>query len=166
MPTTYAKASPEVIDLIATVIEDYHPDLNNHGVKVDALWAFGDGNKPALKHDGYPALAIIKLNDVKARLRGLADATILLDKDAWDRTQEPRRIARIDHELSHLEVRLDDEGRPRLDDANRPKLSTKPHDLALGIFDSILSRHGSESDDAQSLKEASERTVQSKMPWG
>lgn len=166
MPTIYSKPDPDTVAFVASVMEDYHDRLSNHGVRVDVLWAESSDDTPALKHNGYPAVAMIKVNDVKGRLRGLADATILLDKSTWDATPEPRRVARIDHELTHLEIQFEDQGRPKLDDAGRPKLKLKPHDFQIGVFDQVLARHGADSDDAHHLNAAAERMVQAKMPWG
>lgn len=167
MSTIYSKPGPDLVVFVANVMEDYHDLLFNHGVRVDVLWAeSSDDDAPSLKHNGYPVHAVTKINDVKARLRGLADATIVIDKDAWDVTPEPRRVARIDHELTHVDVQLDEAGRPKLDDAGRPKLKLRPHDFQVGVFDAVIGRHGADSDDAHNLNAASERMVQAKLPWG
>lgn len=158
MPS-YMKTDEHLPALIADTAEQYRGDLVNAGVHVDALWAYG-----GLKHHGYPAAAVVKINGVKERLRGIADATIIFCVEHWQKISQAERIALVDHELTHLVLVVDEDGRPIADDAGRPRLKMRPHDFELGVFDVIVQRHGAAAGDTKALIAAAERKTQAALP--
>lgn len=153
--TTYDTAPQEVLDLIQNIMEQYHEELNEAGVTVDAMFAYNEKGDHAVKHGGYPALAYIKITSLKNRIKGMMDAEITIDGEAYKAMTEPQRIALIDHELHHLMVARDKEENIKLDDANRPKLKIRKHDYQMGWFRDIAIRH----------KENSPEVYQARLLW-
>ncbi len=86
MPTTYTVCEDTVTDLLASAVKSTHPHLKEAGVTFACLFAHADpeSGSAALKHHGYPAAALIKLNPLKQRVEGLSDCTIYLDAAAWE----------------------------------------------------------------------------------
>jgi hypothetical protein len=163
----YGRTTPDLDKFIAEVMAQYHDELADAGVTVGTLWAHASSEaQPALKLHGWPCHAIVKINPVKDRIRGLADATITIDKGSWDAHEEPWRRALIDHELQHLAVARDDEGAVKLEDHGRPKLKMRLHDRQIGTFDVIVQRHGDDSEDARAMKSVAEAVQQMLLPWG
>lgn len=144
MSKKYEQADEDVMDLVAEVLDkDYHKDLRTAGVTVGCLMCWStDG--PAIMHHGAPALAVIKINNLQSRLQGLPDATITIDANIWEDRLDTgsKRLALIDHELTHLLVQWNDEGKPKLDNASRPKLKMRSHDYEFGWFVDVARRHG------------------------
>lgn len=171
MPTIYQLCGEEVTDLAEEITKAYHQDLHQAGVQVRYLYAFKvdkaeQPNGHALKHHGYPALAIIKINSLKDRVAGLADATCLIEGDAWNERGEAQRKAILDHELEHLTLVVDDAGAVEKDDAGRPKLKMRLHDYQLGGFESVLERHRAASAESSLLQDLFARpTVQGMFKW-
>jgi hypothetical protein len=54
---------------------------------------------------------------------------------------DAEKDALIDHELEHIEVKMDGK-RPKLDCRGRPKIGMRKHDYQFGWFRSIAERHG------------------------
>ena len=153
--TTYDTAPQEVLDLIKSTMEQYHDELHNAGVTVDAMFAYDANGEHPVKHGGYPALAYIKITSLKNRIKGMADAEITIDGDAYNAMNELQRIALIDHELHHLIIARDKEDHIKFDDAERPKLKIRKHDYQMGWFRDIALRH----------KENSPEVYQAQMLW-
>jgi hypothetical protein len=74
-----------------------------------------------------------------------ADAEILIDMEQWEKLTDNQRLALLDHEITHLEVQVDDVGLVKTDDQGRPKLKLKLHDWQLGGFRSIAQRYGADA---------------------
>jgi hypothetical protein len=161
---TYRRAD-DLVPLAEKAMRDYHRDLADAGVTVEVLTVHA-GTSPALKHHGYPALAVIKPMSQKDRAAGSADARILIDAEKWDGLDDPRRLALLDHELTHLELVRDEEGAVREDDCGRPKLRTRPHDFELGGFEEVVGRHKASAPESRSFYDAHKVFVQQKFPWG
>lgn len=153
--TTYDTVPQDVLDLINNTIDEYHRELKSAGVTVDAVFAFDDNGEHPVKFGGYPAYAYIKITSLKNRIKGMADAEITIDGDAFKSMNEKQRIALIDHELYHLAVAYDKEGNVKFDDAERPKLKIRKHDYQLGWFREIALRH----------KENSPEVYQARILW-
>lgn len=152
--TVYEKAPHDVENLIDAVMRDYHPELIEAGVTIDSLFAFNDRSEP-IKPGGYPALAVIRINTLKNRVKGMADAEITIDGAIWKNMTEPQRRALLDHELYHLIVKRDKESNIETDDIDRPKLKMRKHDYQMGWFRAIAVRH----------KENSPEVTQAKLLW-
>lgn len=140
MATTYDTAPEDIIALINETITEYHPDLVEADVHVSAILAYNDKTHP-VKAGGYPALACIKNISLKDRIKGMADAEITIDAEAYKAMNELQQKALIDHELYHLEVQRDKDDNIKTDDAERPKLRMKKHDYQFGWFREIALRH-------------------------
>jgi len=156
MPITYEKAKADVQALINQVIADYHEDLKEYEVRVSAVMARNVSDDglvlPAVKLNGYPCAATVRIISYKNRVCGLPDAQITIDEDTWNAAPEETRIALLDHELTHLEVSKDADGCVRTDDAGRPKLTTRLHDHQFGWFGEVAKRHGDASYEVQQAK--------------
>jgi hypothetical protein len=118
---TYSQA-PDAILCIEKIQATHHADLE--GVIVSALFAFDDESSvPVLKHQGYPASAVVRITPLKDRAAGLCDALIVIDRAGWLTLSSRQRDALIDHELTHLTRKVDVESGELLCDVlDRPKL--------------------------------------------
>lgn len=143
MSATYEKTD-SIDDTIADLIETktYHRELHVAGVTVQVLFHFDD--RPLLVR-GWPAHAYVKVTNLKERALDQKDATIVVCKASWDQMDDRKRIALVDHELYHLQVCKDPEGRLKTDDLNRPKLRLRKHDIEVGWFVEIAKEHGPDS---------------------
>lgn len=137
----YDTAPEEVIDLINETIEEFHPELVEAQVTVDAMFAYDEKGGFPVKAGGYPAFATIKITSLKNRVKGMADAEITIDAEAFKGMNKEQQKALIDHELYHLLVVRDKESNIKTDDANRPKLRIRKHDHQMGWFKAIAIRH-------------------------
>lgn len=174
-----AKPGHEVHGLIREIMEEHHPDLVEAGVTVNAVFAYAplrsDGvpKQPSVKLHGYPCEAVVKINSLKARVEGLADATITFDGHLWGGVEtaklEPmaddRRKALIDHELQHLELKTDGDGNNKRDDLNRPELKMRLHDVEVGWFRAIAERHGKAAGECRQAAMLVDRKGQLLWPW-
>ncbi len=148
----YEKPPVEVQQVCERMMELYHGNLRDAGVTIDFLFAKTDPEKDeavALKLHGYRANAVVKVVPYKLRVQGHADAEIIIDGDEWYTWKDEEKDALIDHELEHLELKLDKEGLVCRDDLDRPKLRLRLHDHEFGWFDSIARRHGASSFEVQ-----------------
>lgn len=122
---TYRKADDDIHQQVRDLIFAKFAKIKDAGVTVDVLLAHAPRNKttdeptgPAINHQGYPACAVIKINSLKHRVQGCADATITLDGDKIDEWS-PRRLESIlVHELTHLELQYDQDGNIKTDSAS------------------------------------------------
>lgn len=147
----YDQPSEQVIALIKSTIKEFHPELDEAQVTVDAIMAYNDKGF-AVKAGGYPALACIKANSLANRIKGLADALITIDGDSYDSMSEAQQRGLIDHELTHLNIKRDKEQNIVTDDAGRPKIKMKKHDYQMGWFREIAIRHGENSPEVYQAK--------------
>lgn len=155
----YERAKKALCDQVQRVMDRHHGRLAELSVPVtvDTLIAYvskdESGNPKsdyAIKVGGVPAYAKIRIVSLKDRVKGHADAELVIDGDrclVWD---TDRMSALIDHELTHLEPQFEaaPEGAAsnlKLDDANRPRLKMRLHDRQFGWFDEVASRHGQHS---------------------
>src|SRR5437879_10098625 len=120
MATGYDKAPQPITALVAQVIHDHHPELEAAKVTIQVLLAHKydkDGEpEPAMKTRGQVVLAKTSITNLQDRTRGIADAKLVIDRTfGWERLAEARRIALIDHELTHLNLSLDHDGLVKLE---------------------------------------------------
>lgn len=126
-------------------------------------------DEPALKCQGAPAIAVVKINSLKDRVEGKADASIFFDGPRVDGMSDSEKKAVFDHELYHLVAKRDKDGMPERDDLNRPKLKMRPHDFQVGWFHAVAERHGQNAAESQQLKalvEGEHKWVQGVFQWG
>lgn len=143
MPKTYDQAPDEVHRRVKALIRRFHPDLEKVGAKIDLLMASTDAEGAhAVTLGGYPCYAVVRTLGPKERAMGRGDAEIVIDRDHYEAMDPEVRDALLDHELYHLEVRLDKNGRYKLDDHTRPMFRLRKHDRQFGWFDEIARRHG------------------------
>ena len=159
----YDKAPQEVHDRCAQLIESYYPDLAKAELTLDILFAVNE-NGDAVSHGGYPALAMVRIVNLKDRVKGLADAEITIDQKAYEDMTDEQKDALLDHELHHLIVLKDDDGFIKTDDVGRPKLKIKKHDYQMGWFREVAVRHGRNSPEVYQARILWERDGQAFFP--
>lgn len=165
MPRTYETVDSDTEFKVASIMEKYHQPIYEAKVELNILFAHGpkdaegETTGPAIAVNGYPALASIKINNLKDRAAGLRDATLLIDGDQWPLTPDPRKLAIIDHELEHLEIKADEDGTIQTDDLGRPKLKIRLHDFHFGGFMSIAERHKDDSVESETVKHVGKMMV-------
>lgn len=159
MPTTYSPAPTDLLSTLTDLRRRYHADLDRAGVTIRVLMAANpDGD--ALRHHGYPALALVKINNLRDRAAGLDDATMLVDAGWWKDASDEEREAVLDHELTRIEVKKDDGGNPVLDDCERPKLGKRPCDFFFSGFTTIAKRYGAASQEHRAAQQVQEHWLQ------
>ncbi len=170
MPTTYTLADDDVLTLVAAAMRRNHPRLHEAKVRVGVLMA-ANPDGPAIKRNGYPVIAQIKIVSLKDRLSKGYDAELLIDQHDWEEFQDEHRQALADHELSHIDTvdlspsqlraaRQEDAKCPtwKLDDLGRPKLRTVPGDWDAGDgFSAVVARHGAYAVEYVNLTRAKSR---------
>lgn len=161
---TYSASSTDLEGHVSRMQSEHHTDLE--GVTVSALFVYDDEKSDSvLKHQGYPAAAVVSITPVKQRALGMADAVILVDRSTWQMMSARQRDALIDHELTHLTrviaAATDEEPEhPKTDSIGRPKLAMRQHDHQLGWFDDIARRHGDASSEVRQAQHLLESTKQ------
>lgn len=149
MAKKYEMCGDGVQDLCRSVMEKYHGDLLGARVDVVCLFASDEDKdgypKPAVKLHGLTCYATCKIVPEINRAAGMADAMILIDKHLWEkRLERKQRKPLLDHELSHLLLKTDDEG-TMVDECGRPKLEMRQHDWDITGFADVMERHGANS---------------------
>lgn len=153
MPTTYTQAGDNIEAQMRRVMAKYHGRLTDVEANVGVLIAFNpDGD--AVKLNGYPCAATVRIVSLKDRAAGMPDAQIVLDQNTWDGLDQAERDALFDHEIEHLQtVPNKKTNQPKRDDLGRPKLRMKKHDAQVGIFKNVIERNGPKALDAQIAKD-------------
>lgn len=156
--TTYTIADDEQHEALREVMEDHHEDLVRAGLTVSLLVAYpecddeGEPKAPALVHQGYPAEMIARVISHRDRARGVEDVSIEIDGEWWAVATESEQFARLDHELTHFELALDESGVVKLDAGGRPKVRLRKHDRQFGWFDEVAERWGQASAEVQQAR--------------
>ena len=151
MPT-FQRAPQDVTELANGILCEFetHRPLLDAKARIDLVFAYpdydskGQATNDALKHHGRKALGVARRLGLKDRAMGRGDAEIVLDAEWWKEASEARRRALLDHELHHLEVRMES-GVVVRDDLSRPKLLLRKHDVDIGWFALMAQRHGDAS---------------------
>ena len=153
-----AKPGDPALARLCEAMEQWHGPLVGAGVTVGITWAANLGDA-AIKLHGYPCLGVIKITPYAQRVKGLEDAIITIDQMAYDDLDDAERIAFLDHELMHLDVKYDKDGNVEIDDCLRPKLGSRLHDRQMGFFDACAERHKGKSQEViQASKFVAEQT--------
>lgn len=158
--STYQKATPEVKEMAEAIMNEHitYKDVLDAKVKIDFLFAYaetsedGESKGHALTKHGIRALGITRKIGIKDRVMGRGDAEVALDGDWWEEATPARRRALLDHELHHIEVKLDEDGVVLRDDLKRPKLKLRKHDVEVGWFAVVAGRNGSASLEIEQAK--------------
>jgi hypothetical protein len=128
-----------------------HQLIERHKVKVDYLFAFADTDEDgqpinnALNKNGIRALGLCRKIGLKDRAKGMGDVEILIDHDHWKTIPEAEQRALLDHEMTHIQVCVNQRDEPKLDAIGRPKIKIRKHDVEVGWFASVAQRHGAAS---------------------
>lgn len=167
MPKIYHECDKGVTDMAAKLIDRHYREFIDAGLTI--CWLFvenPDAIGSALTHGGYPAAATVKANSLKDRVEGKADVTITIDKQWWDGHDELQCTALLDHELFHVMLAHDDDGKVITDDAGRPKTKMKLHDFQIGGFLEIAKRHLLNAEEVAAIQSVQGSFVQMKLDFG
>lgn len=155
MPVTYKPKTDEeygvVREIVEHVLHKHHGEMEDAGVTVQCLLACppvddeGEPTGPALSNHGVKCLAKIRTTKLKERVLGAADLEIEIDFDNWEVESNASRVAIIDHELTHRQLKTDRTGAVRRDDMDRPLFVRREHDMEVGWFHVVAQRHGEDS---------------------
>lgn len=151
--STYEPCPKEVIELANEIMCEFenHKPLLDAKVKIDFVFALsgvnedGEPTGDAIRFHGCKALALARKIGLKDRTMGRGDAEILIDKDYFEDVTLPQKKALLDHEITHLVIRTDEDGAFLYDQLGRPRLSIKPHDYEFGFFKIVAERYGKNS---------------------
>lgn len=171
MPT-FQKAIGELPELAVELLERYdtHHPIRDARVKIDLIWAYGDRDdddnliSDALKKNGIRAYGLAKVLSLKDRVMGRGDCEILIDHDFWETASEETHAALLDHELVHIQLKLDKTGAVIADDIGRPKLKLRKHSYEIGWFSEVAARHGVHSIERQQAKQMMDESGQIYWP--
>lgn len=160
MPTTYERGDREHYEVLQKAMRKYHKRLLDAEVRVQVVVAKahrdadGEPVGPAVKLHGMACLAVVRILSLKDRVLREHDAEITVDGDNWPLWSASRRLAVMDHELTHLELQVHpDSGVVMRDDEDRPKLRMRKHDFQVGWFHEIAERHGKQSVEVEQFNE-------------
>lgn len=155
---SYEQAGSDVHEIVKKLVAKFHPGLAK--VRFDLLFVGTSGEGPALSAHGYPAAACVRILGLRDRVAGRGDAEIQIDQVFFEGIEGERREALLDHELTHLEPKLDKQNKPKVDTLNRPLLKMRKHDHQLGWFDACAKRFGEASMEVCQARDLVERTGQ------
>jgi len=158
MPKRYDKADDDTLTLVREVMEQHHQELVRAGVRVQCLMV-SEADKTglaldvqALTRQGHPVAGQIRRCHARDRRIHEADAILELDDYAWHPLSTEQARALIDHELTHLEVVVDQDGVTAKHPDGRPKLSLRHDDFMLTGFYDVVERHGTAALEYQSVE--------------
>jgi hypothetical protein len=149
----YEKVDARVKELALEVLtkHDTHKPLLEAKLKIGYLFALPgvdeDGNPvgDAIRHHGQKATGLARIINLRDRTAGREDCEVLLDKTAWEDMDEKQKLALLDHELHHFDIRIDNDGAVLRDDLGRPRLRMRQHDVEFGWFKLVAQRNGASS---------------------
>jgi hypothetical protein len=147
-------APDSVQQLVNQVAAQYHAHLGENGVVVKAVFAKkyeDDVLVHGLMHSGHQAAGTIRIISKRQRIHVNHDAELCLDFCFWEEASEQKRIALIDHELNHLVLARDKEGKVKRTDLNHPVLKCIKDDYALTGFFLMAQRHGENAVEYESI---------------
>lgn len=166
MPKVYEECGQDVLDIADELIRRYYQDIQESGLTIRYLFASDHlAIGGCLKKNGYPVPAIVKANSYKQRVEGMTDCTITIDKEWWEQHDRKQCAALIDHELYHILLARDDDGKYETDDCDRPKVTLRKHDVQIGGFRVIADRHKSRSVEFQAVDAAWKAWVQPNLDF-
>jgi hypothetical protein len=157
MANKYTKADNETRAEIDGVIKEHHEELSAIGVEFDVLFGYAPTNDEgeitgsALKVHGYPVNSVSRIVNLRDRVKGNADAEIILDGDAWPKLEPEQKTAVIDRAISQFVIARNIDGEVILDTHGRPKLKLRQADWHIEIYNDIASRHGANSPEITQL---------------
>lgn len=153
MPTVYKRCGVDVENLAGELLHKYedHKPVLEAKVSIDYLFAYNESGRAAIRQNGYPCLGLTRKIGLKDRVKGAADAEIILDGDWWEKANDRERRGLLDHELHHVSPKMKN-GAFDTDDQGRPKIELRKHDWQFGWFGIIAERHGKWSQECVQAK--------------
>lgn len=154
------KARKELQDALKLVLKKHYTDLTKAKVTIDLLEAMPgldekgeEKDKHAIVVGGYPADGCCSVTPYRWRVKGCADVEIQVDRHWWDNHTSKERLALLDHELHHIELKRNKkDDSVRRDDLGRPKIGLRKHDREFGWFDDVAKRNGENSHEVQQAR--------------
>jgi hypothetical protein len=144
VPETDSKGKvTEPYKLLRVLIKEHHDCLTK--AKIALVWR--RGWKPDA--DGNLRMGQAKkASDCQKELRDF-DFVILLNEAAWTEFTADQRLALLDHQLCHCQIRLDKNGESMEDERGRIVYRIRKHDVEE--FSEIVARHGQWTPNMQHL---------------
>jgi hypothetical protein len=135
-------------ELLAEIRAEHHFDTSE--AKIALAWK--KGTKPDV--DGHILLGrCVKASDLQREFVDF-DFVIVLNQEIWEDPEFDRekKLALLDHEMTHVTRVLDVDGEPVVDTKNRPVWRVRKHDIEE--FTAVISRHGCYKRDLEQFAEA------------
>jgi len=127
--------STNLKNLGESLIAKHHKNFG----KIKICYEFRD--EASISNGRVIAGRCIRVDDRNYTIHGY-DIIIEIAKDVWTEATDNYRTAIMDHELSHIAIRFEDDGEPARDaSSNRIKTYLKHHDIEE--FADVLERYGS-----------------------
>lgn len=169
----YEKATKELKEFATSILAEFetHKPVVEAKVAIEFLFAFGERNdkdeltSDAISKGGYRIFGLCRKTSEKERVAGRADVEITIDHDWWDKADEAQQKALLDHELHHIEVVIDEDGKVIRDGAGRPKIRLRKHDVEVGWFKIIAERNTSFSLEVTQARAIFDQHGQAFFPW-
>ena len=142
------KPLPEPYKLMAEVRKDYHPDIKE--ARIALAWR----KEWKADKDGRLKLGMcVKASELQKELVEW-DFVILINFEVWQSKEwtKEKKMALLDHELTHADESLDKNGEPKVDAKGRRTWRIRSHDVEE--FSAIIERHGIWKRDLERFAEA------------
>jgi hypothetical protein len=142
---------------VTELINDHHEDLK--GARIALAWNMAW--KP--NADGQVTLGKCKKASDLDREFAPYDFVIILRKEFFEEkaVKDEQRLAVLDHELTHADIRRDASGEPMEDERGRKLYRMRKHDIEE--FSSVVARHGTYKRDIEHfyacLKEGEQKSL-------
>lgn len=168
MPKLYNKPDDAARALLAQAMA-HHDDLAAAGVRVGVVMVdparseTGEPTGPAL--GSHHTWADVRLVGRRQRVYTPLDMLIDVDAVRWHELDDPKRVALLDHELTHVEVARGDEGQVIMDVDGRPKLRMIEDDYLLSGFYAVAERHGADAMEVVGARGLWDKGRQLLFPW-
>ena len=138
----------EPYQVMDKLIAEHHPHLAQAEIAI--CWRYGWSEDV----DGRLRLGqASKASDCERALQEY-DLVLLLNWEAWNTggLDGVQQRALLDHELTHCQVALDEDGEPKVDEDGRIVYRIRKHDVEE--FREVVERHGLYTDDLQEFAQA------------
>jgi len=160
----YSLPEDSVLEVLDEAMMKYHQALKKDNIRFGVIMVTSedkDGEpdgKPALKSSsGHAAAAQVSLVSPKDRLTKKYEVEILIDSFVWDEMTPEKRLAVLDHELTHVELVKGDAGATKVDVYGCPKLKLIPDQFHLWGFLEIAQRHGLASSEVLNMRDMAQQ---------
>ena len=165
MPTFFDVPDESTVSILEDVMNEYHTELVNAKVNVGIIICRKETKEGFSLEAFPPALARVRPTPRKQRLYCEHDAIIEICHLRWENSSTATKKAIIDHELTHLQVR-EKNGEAIIDDLGRPLLRMRKDEIDLTAFPEVISRHGINAIEWQSISNAYQRAGASLLCHG